>query len=125
MEFVVGEVAKKRVSIDNNSFVKGRQDVYSDAITKIANVDALCALICDCNTGDVQDLVYMIRKLADIFSVREFQKFSEKHERNHPWLTHTLICSLHSILRSFVLVATDFTYQRQVEHNKDIAVSSF
>ena len=40
MEFAVGEVAEKIVSIDKNSFVKGRQDVFPDAMTAITNMDA-------------------------------------------------------------------------------------
>ena len=65
-----------------------------------------------------------MRDLADFLSQSEFQKFAEKHEHKTPWLTHTLICALHSIPLSFVLVANDFTYQRQVEHNTNIEVSA-
>ena len=116
MEFAVGEVAEKIVTIDNNSFVEGRQDSYSDAITTIANLDAFCTFLCEYNTGEEPDFVCMMRDLADFLSQSEFQKFAEKQEHKTPWLTHTLVCALHSILRSFVLVANDFTYQRQVEH---------
>ena len=124
MEFAVGEVAEKRVTIDKNSFVEGRQESYSDAITTIANLDAFCAFLCECNTREGPDIVRMMRDLADFLSQSEFKEFAEKHEHKSPWLTHTIVCALHSILRSFVLVANDFTYQRQVEHNKNIEVSA-
>ena len=73
MEFSVGEVAEKRVTIDKNSFVEGRQESYSDAITTIANLDDFFAFLCECNTGDEPDIVRMMRDPADFLSQSEFQ----------------------------------------------------
>ena len=83
MELAVRMVAEKRVLIDKNYFIKGRQDIFSGTITAISNLDALCAFLCDCITGDVLDLVRMIQQLSDIFSTSEFQKFAE-NERSQP-----------------------------------------
>ena len=51
-------------------------------------------------------------------------KITRGNERSQPWLTHTLICSLHSTHHSFVIVTTDLTYQRQVDHDKSIPIDT-
>ena len=121
MDAVACEVAENRKIIDKKSFIRGRQDSIQDAMTTIANIDALFAFICDFDDdSNAPDIAKMLRELANIISTRDFQNFTEKHERTLPWIPHTVICIIHSIIASFAKIAGDCSLQRRVKNNEEV-----
>ena len=54
--------------------------------------------------------------MAKILVMPAFRNYAKKNEAKIPWLTHTLMCQIQSILNRFVDLASNWTSQRLVEN---------
>ena len=58
----------------------------------------------------------MLKGMAKILVMPAFRNYAKKNEAKIPWLTHTLMCQIQSILNRFVDLASNWTSQRLVEN---------
>ena len=121
MEDVVEERPEKCSAYDKKVFTKGRQDTYQDAIATIANLTVFFEFIFDeTQSSETPALILMLKGLGKVLVNPSFRRFAEKNEHTIPWLTHTLVCQVQSVLNRFVDIATNFTYQRLVDNGSPL-----
>ena len=126
MEYTVGEVAEKRGAIDKKTFTKGRQSSYLDAVATISNMEALYTFQAECHDmNDKPDIIKMLRSLADVFSGEGFRTFAEKYEYTLPWICHSLVCHLQTLLAAFASVASNLDWQQMIEYDEPIGISNY
>ena len=122
MENAIEERAEKCSAYDKKLFTKGRQHTYQDAITTIANLVVFLEFIFDeAESSETPALITMLKGVAKILVTPAFRNYAEKNETKIPWLTHTLICQVQSILNRFVDLASNWTSQRLVENEGTLA----
>ena len=117
MENAIEERAEKCSAYDKKLFTKGRQNTYQDAITTIANLVIFLEFIFDdAQSSENPALIVMLKGVAKILVTPAFRNYAEKNESKIPWLTHTLVCQIQSILNRFVDIDSNWTSQRLVEN---------
>ena len=117
MENAIEERAEKCSAYDKKLFTKGRQNTYQDAITTIANLVVFLEFVFDdAQSSETPALILMLKGIAKILVTPAFRNYAEKNESKIPWLTHTLICQVQSVLNCLVDLASNWTSQRLVEN---------
>ncbi len=118
MENAIEERAEKCSAYDKKLFTKGRQNTYQDAITTAANLVVFLEFIFDeAESSETPAIITMLKGVAKILVTPAFRNYAEKNEAKIPWLTHTLVCQVQSILNRFVDLASNWTSQRLVEND--------
>ena len=117
MEDAIEERAEKCSAYDKRLFTKGRQDTYHDALATIANLVVFLEFILDeTQSSETPAIITMLRGIGKFLVKPDFRNYAEKNESKIPWLTHTLVCQLQSIINRFVDAASNWTSQRLVEN---------
>ena len=117
MENAIKERAEKCSAYDKKLFTKGRQTTYQDAITTISNIVVFLEFVSDeAQSSETPLLITMLKGIAKVLVTPAFRNYAEKNESKIPWLTHTLVCQIQSILNRFVDLASNWTSQRLIEN---------
>ena len=118
MENAIEERAEKCSAYDKKIFTNGRQNMYQDAITTIANLIILLEFVFDdAQSSENPALIVMLKGVAKILVTPTFRNYAKKNETKIPWLTHTLVCQVQSVLNCFIDLASKWTSQRLVEND--------
>ncbi len=124
MENAIEERAEKCSAYDKKLFTKGRQNTYQDAIATISNLIVFFEFVFDeAESSETPAIIVMLKGVAKILVTPAFRSYAEKNEAKIPWLTHTLVCQIQSILNRFVDLASNWTSQRLVENEATLPSS--
>ena len=98
---------------------KGCQDTYHDALATIANLVVFLDLIFEeSESNETPAIITILKGIGKILVKPDFHSYAEKNETKIPWLTHTLVCQLQSIINRFVDAASNWTSQRLIENDR-------
>ena len=121
MENAIEERAEKCSAYDKKLFTKGRQNTYQDAITTISNLIVYFEFVFDeAESSETPAIIMMLKGIAKNLATPAFRNYAEKNEAKIPWLTHTLVCQIQSVLNRFVDLASNWTSQRLVENEASL-----
>ena len=90
------------------SFVDGRKENLNDIISTIANI--VCIAEFKLNSPAPPLIVTQLIEFADIISSSEYKQWYYKHRQGAPWIPHTLLTLLHSIIVGFAEVSSHYQH---------------
>jgi hypothetical protein len=116
IDHMVNQGEKQSTRVGTEIFNGGNQNHPDDVVAAIANMDVMYQLKYGFDTTDETSMpliVVLLRQLADLYCTRNFRKWYKKVSASAPWISHTLITQVHSLLSKVANIANNPTNKRQ------------
>jgi hypothetical protein len=115
IEHLVGQTEKQQTKVGTEIFIGGMQDCPDDVITAIANWNVISSVKYghdDHDEANMPMLTKYMRQLGDIWCSRAFRSWYNKVKHGAPWITHTLLTQLHTLISKTAMIANNPTNKR-------------
>jgi hypothetical protein len=124
IEHLVGQTEKQQTKVGTEIFIGGIQDHPDDVITAIANFDVLSDIKYGHGKHNEEDMPLLnkyVRQLGDLWCSRAFRTWYNKVKHGAPWITHTLLTQLHTLIAKTAMIANNPTNKRHYKDGKPLS----
>jgi hypothetical protein len=115
IDHLVGQNEKQQSRVGTEIFTGGNQNTPDDIVTAIANMDLILMVKYGFDPNDETTMpliAKLARRLADLYTSRNFRTWFEKVSPTAPWITHTLLTQVHSLFSMIAGIANNPTNRR-------------
>ena len=124
LDHMVNQGEKQTTKVGTEIFTGGLQNHPDDVVAALANYDLVQETKYGYDRKDELKLplaVRCTRDLGDLYSSRQFKNWYNKVHHSAPWITHTLLTQVHSLLSKIANIANNPTNKRH--YKTDIPIS--